>query len=174
MQWRLQEWIFKLSNKSIRGAFFYRNYGGSFKVGHNILINSTLRQNPTSFGNKTAIIVFGELCLGNYVGISSSIIHCSNRIVIGDHVLIGSNSKIFDTDFHDINSHRRIAEGDTNIANGTISIGDGVFIGANSIIGKNTVIGDGAVIGAGSVVFSQIIPEHTIWAGNPAQYIRDV
>ena len=32
LQWRLQEWIFKLSNKSIRGAFFYRNYGGSFKV----------------------------------------------------------------------------------------------------------------------------------------------
>lgn len=174
LRWRLLEWKFKLTNRDIRGTFFYRNYGGSFKVGRNIIINSTLRQNPTSFGNKSAIIVSGCLTLGDNVGLSNSVIHCSNRVVIGDNVLIGSNVKILDSDFHDLNAERRIETGDVNISVGTVLIGNGVFIGANAIIGKNTIIGDGAVIGAGSVVFGQEIPARTVWAGNPARYLKNV
>lgn len=174
LRWRLLELKFKLTNRNIRGAFFYRNYGGSFKVGRNIIINSTLRQNPTSFGNKSAIIVGGCLTIGDNVGLSNSVIHCSNRVVIGDNVLVGSNVKILDSDFHDLNAERRIEMGDLNISVGTVLIGDGVFIGANAIIGKNSIIGDGAVIGAGSVVFGQEIPARTVWAGNPARYLKNV
>lgn len=174
LQWRLQEWLFRIFNKSVQGSFFYRNYGGELTLGKNIVINSGLRLNPTSFGNKSAIIVKGQLSIGSHVGISNSIIYCSHEIVIGDNVLIGSNSKIFDTDFHDIDSTRRIAVGDQDVGFGPVRIGKGVFIGANSIIGKNVKIGDGAVIGAGSVVFNQIIPERTIWIGNPARYLKNV
>lgn len=173
-QWRLQEWLFKLSNKHIQGRFFYRNYGGNFRVGKNITINSGLRKNPTSFGNKSSIIIHGDLSIGDNVGISNSVIYCSNRIEIGDNVLIGSNVKIFDTDFHDTDAIRRAQFGDHEVAKGTVLIGHGVFIGAGSIVGKDTQIGEGAVIGAGSVVFGKKIPARTIWAGNPASYVKDV
>lgn len=94
--------------------------------------------------------------------------------MIGDNVLVGTNVKIFDTDFHDQNSQRRIAMGDTNIAIGKVVIGGGVFIGANAIIGKDSIIGEGAVIGAGAVVFGQEIPPRTVWVGNPARFLKDV
>lgn len=49
---------------------------------------------------------------------------------------------------------------------------DGASIGAGCIILPGVVIGKGALIGAGSVV-TRNIPEHEIWCGNPAKYLRD-
>lgn len=54
---------------------------------------------------------------------------------------------------------------------GDVTIGNDVWIGAESIIMSGVAIGDGAVIGAGSVVTKNIEP-YEIWAGNPANFIR--
>jgi acetyltransferase-like isoleucine patch superfamily enzyme len=51
------------------------------------------------------------------------------------------------------------------------SIGQNVWIGARAIILPScNEIGTGAVIGAGSVV-TKNVPEHTVWAGNPARQV---
>lgn len=55
---------------------------------------------------------------------------------------------------------------------GDVNIGNDVWIGADSLIMSGVTIGDGAVIGAGSVVTKNIDP-YTIWAGNPATFIRN-
>ena len=52
-----------------------------------------------------------------------------------------------------------------------ITIGDDVFIGAQSIILKGVTIGDRAVIGAGSVV-TKDVPADAIAAGNPAGVVK--
>lgn len=52
-----------------------------------------------------------------------------------------------------------------------ITIEDHAFIGAHSIILKGVTIGKCSIVGAGSVV-THNIPEHEIWAGNPAKFIR--
>ena len=143
-------------------------------MGANITINSNHRDNPTSFGNQSSIIVFGNLSIGNNVGISNSNIYCSNSINIGNDVLIGSNTKIFDTDFHDLNYERRKKLGDIKINVGFVDIHDGAFIGSNCIIGKNVKIGKGAILGAGTVVFNKVIEAKTMWAGNPARKIKDL
>jgi acetyltransferase-like isoleucine patch superfamily enzyme len=52
-----------------------------------------------------------------------------------------------------------------------VSIGNDVWIGANSILLAGVVVGNGSVIGAGSVVTKQV-PPYSIVAGNPAKVIR--
>lgn len=52
-----------------------------------------------------------------------------------------------------------------------ITLGDDVWIGANSVILPGVTIGRGAVIGAGAVV-TKDIPEYAIAVGNPARVIK--
>jgi len=56
---------------------------------------------------------------------------------------------------------------------GRINIGDNVFIGMNSIILPGVEIGSNVVIGAGSVV-TKSIPSNSVYAGNPAHFIRSL
>ena len=55
---------------------------------------------------------------------------------------------------------------------GCPSIGDNVYIGANSTVIGNITIGDNVIIQAGSVV-TKDIPSNTVYGGNPARFIRD-
>jgi acetyltransferase-like isoleucine patch superfamily enzyme len=55
-----------------------------------------------------------------------------------------------------------------------ISIGDDVWIGANSTILKGVEIGAGCIVAAGSVVTAGVYPERSLLAGNPAQVIRSL
>lgn len=51
------------------------------------------------------------------------------------------------------------------------TIGNDVWIGANTVILGGLIVGDGAVVGAGSVVTKNVQP-YAIVAGNPARVLR--
>jgi acetyltransferase-like isoleucine patch superfamily enzyme len=53
----------------------------------------------------------------------------------------------------------------------SITLDDGVWIGANAIVLAGVTIGRGAVVGAGAVV-TKDVPPNTIVAGNPARVMR--
>lgn len=91
-------------------------------------------------------------------------------ITIGDHVWVGGNSTITDTDFHPLHLAERLAH-PLDGATAPVVIEDGVFIGMQSLILKGVTIGAHSVIGAGSVVVHDI-PAGVIAAGNPARVIR--
>ena len=55
---------------------------------------------------------------------------------------------------------------------GDIWIGNDVWIGREATIMSGVCIGDGAVIGAESVVAKDVLP-YSIYAGNPARFIRN-
>lgn len=59
---------------------------------------------PSSSGGR------GTLLIGDGVGISNSAITCWEHVEIGNNVLIGSGVRIYDTDFHPLESSYRYGE----------------------------------------------------------------
>lgn len=147
----------------------------SIVIGQNFCFLCGRAINPLS-KNSGGVICTNEnakLKIGDYVGISSSVIWAHESIVIGDHVNIGANTIIMDSDAHSLNylDRRDLASDLLAKKNKPIVIDDDVLIGANCIILKGVHIGKQSVIGAGSVVTGNI-PSNCIAAGNPAKVIK--
>lgn len=97
-----------------------------------------------------------SIVMGNRVNIQDgAVIHCTyqkTRTLIGNHVSIAHNA----------------------IVHGCV-IEDEVLVGMGAIIMDGAVIGKNAIIGAGAIVTqNMVVPPGTVWAGNPAKYIKDV
>ncbi len=84
-------------------------------------------------------------------------------ISVGDNVMLASDVRILahDASTGFTGAHTKI---------GCVTIGNNVFIGADSIVLCNTRIGDYVIVGAGSVVTNDL-PSNGVYAGNPAKYI---
>ncbi len=97
-----------------------------------------------------------SIVMGNRVNIQDgAIIHCTYQkttTIIGNNVSIAHNA----------------------IVHGCI-IEDEVLIGMGAIVMDGAIIGKNAIIGAGAIVTQNTkVPSGTIWAGNPAKYMKDV
>ena len=108
--------------------------------------------------------------MGDFVGMTSSVIVSERSVRIGNGVRIGANSVIADTDFHPLSASERKVTPTTGAAR-PILIEDDVFIGMNCIVLKGACIRRGAVIGAGSVVSGEVAA-NTVVAGNPARFVK--
>lgn len=115
----------------------------------------------------------GKLCMGDYTGISSSSIFCKDEIIIGNHVNIGAECIIIDSNFHSTNWQDRAdrRKDVQNARTAPIKIGDYVFIGTRCIINKGVTIGEKSIIAAGSVVVKDI-PANCVAGGNPCKVIK--
>ena len=54
-----------------------------------------------------------------------------------------------------------------------VVVEDGAWLGANVTVLPGVTIGAGAVVAAGSLVRADV-PPHTLWAGVPARFIREL
>ena len=161
-------------NLRINGRLFcVSNSKDGIVIGNNVSINSSRSSNPIGGDIKTILFAkdSGKIRIGNNCGLSNVTIFATESVFIGNNVLLGGNSKIYDTDFHWIDLERRLSE-KGGIAK-PVEIKDGAFVGAHSIVLKGVTIGSGSVVGAGSVV-TKSIPDGELWAGNPARFIRKV
>lgn len=113
-----------------------------------------------------------RLVIGRGFGMTGGTICAEKSITIGDHVWVGGNCTIADTDFHPLRLADRLAR-PLDGATAPVVIEDGVFIGMQSLVLKGVTIGAHSVIGAGSVV-TRDIPPGVIAAGNPARVIREL
>jgi len=113
-----------------------------------------------------------QLVIGNFSGFSGTSIVASNSIIIGAYCNFGSNTSIWDTDFHPLD-YRLRRTGNNGTRTKPIFVGDDVFVGAQSIILKGVTIGDRSIIGAASVV-SRNIESDEIWGGNPARILKRI
>lgn len=94
--------------------------------------------------------------IGNHVNIQDgSILHTlyeKSVVEIGDYVSIGHNVVVHGA-----------------------KIGNYALIGIGATLLDYVEVGEGAIVAAGSVVLSGTkIPPHTLWAGIPAKYVKDV
>ncbi len=145
------------------------------QFGEGLNLRSTIRSNPLGPHHPVFLTTWragAELRVGQHFAMTGGVICAAEKIVIGDHVTVGANATIVDTDFHPIDAKNRL-ENSSEGATAPVIIGDHVFLGMNCIILKGVEIGNGSVIGAGSVVTSSI-PPATIAAGNPARLIKSL
>lgn len=126
-------------------------------------------------GCKIAVQKGAKLIIGEYSGMTNTVIQCHEQIIIGNHVNIGAGCMIMDSNFHSTDWRDRLdrRKDIENHRNAPVKIGNVVFIGARSIICKGVTIGDHAMIAAGSVVVKDV-PANEVWGGNPAEFIRKI
>lgn len=97
---------------------------------------------------------------GTFINYSAKVI-AHESIIIGSKCLIGPNVGIYDFD------HRHELDGTNYGSQGMltepVTIGDNVWIGANSVILKGTTIGDNTIIASGAVVSGNIPPNCLVY-----------
>ena len=98
-----------------------------------------------------------------------------NAIVMGDRVNIQDGAVVHCT----YQKTKTIIGNNVSIAHNAIvhgcTIEDEVLIGMGAIVMDGAVIGKNSIIGAGAIVTQNTkVPSGTVWAGNPAKYIKDV
>ena len=145
--------------------------GGTIRIGHDVVINSSFAANPVG-GVCTCLLIKGSgavIEIEDRAGMSNALIAAREHVRIGKDVNLGAGCKIFDTDFHSLDWEER--RDDVNIPSRPVVIGDRSFIGGSAIILKGVTVGEEAVVGAGAVV-TRDVPAGEIWAGNPAKFVK--
>ena len=151
--------------------------GSHFSIGANCLICSKSEMTALGVNHPCVFRTLrpeATLSIGEGVRMSGVSICAGVRVEIGDHVVIGANAVIVDTDFHSLDPLLRNSERDEDGAEcAPVCIDEDVFIGMNAIILKGVTIGRGSVIAAGAVV-TKSCPPFSIMGGNPAIVIGPV
>lgn len=150
--------------------------GSKIVIGDNFLANSDPKSNVAGIIMPTTLATItseAKLVIGDNVMVSGASIVAACSITIGNNVTVGTGVCIWDTNFHPMDAEIRAKTPNDNVKNKEIYIGDNVFIGGRAIILKGVSIGENSIVGAGSVVSSNI-ESNSIYAGNPAKFIRKI
>jgi maltose O-acetyltransferase len=144
---------------SLNGPWIEINNKGNLLIGVGCSFRSfRLRQTITVRHN-------AKLIIGNNSFLNDGINICATQLIqIGHNAKIGDMTFIYDTDFHQISPEIPIKQI-------PVSIGNNVWIGANSMILPGAVIGNHSVIAAGSIVSSEIPPK-SLAMGSPAKPVK--
>lgn len=116
---------------------------------------------------KNAELSIGDFC---YIGEYNNIRAAGGKITIGNNCAISQHVTLVCSN-HGIDKGTLIQKQRWSTQNNFITIGNDVWIGANSVVLPGVTIHDGAVIGAGSIV-TKDVPENAIVAGNPAKVFK--
>ncbi len=142
-------------------------------IGNNVRFNNYFNTSWYA-GCRIRVGKNGTLTIGDNSGFNGVLIHCTDSISIGKYVNVGGGTRIYDTNYHDLDWKGRR---DSKLGKGTkkapVIIEDDVFIGTNCIIGKGVTIGARSIIAAGSVVVKDI-PADSIAGGNPCKVIKSL
>jgi acetyltransferase-like isoleucine patch superfamily enzyme len=127
------------------------------------LMGNFLRYLQTSYLRLTGV----KIGKNTMISLRAKIDVRRGKVVIGDncHITYGCVILSHDGSARQINPN--------NDGEGSVVIGNNVFVGVNSVILPNVTIGDSSVIGAGSVV-TKDIPPGVVAVGNPARVIQQI
>lgn len=130
--------------------------------------------------NSGSTVVNSTIGKYSFIGNNSTVIHAQigKFCSIADNCIIGGASHPIDwvstsPVFHEGRNSlgKNFSEHEYNPYKHT-TIGNDVWIGNNVIIKAGVNIENGVIIGMGAIV-TKDIPKYEIWAGNPAEKIRD-
>lgn len=104
---------------------------------------------------------------GGYVNRMCTINNASGMVSVGEGCALAYGVKIYTTAHETTCPSRRAGV----VHSKDVSIGNGVWIGANAIITPGSIIGDGVVVAAGAVVVGTLEKDY-LYGGIPAKKIR--
>ena len=116
---------------------------------------------------KLAVGKYISIGKGTYMNAGTTFID-DWKITIGEHCLFGPNVTLCTTGHPIAPEHR----GD-GMYSFPITIGNNVWLGANTIVMPGVTIGENSVIGAGSVV-TKDIPANVVAFGSPCRVYREI
>jgi acetyltransferase-like isoleucine patch superfamily enzyme len=139
----------------------------------------TIGAHSSMIGTQFSIGPAGTVTIGDYCHFTSAVLLCETSVQIGNHVVIGWNVTICDSDFHPLSPSDRIEDAIALAPGGNVLdrpqfakepviIEDDVWIGPNATILKGVCVHSGAWIEPGAVV-SKDVPAHARVFGNPAR-----
>ena len=166
------------ANTLISGDLAFKRFRSRQKPGLVIGENCTLDGVHFAFGEN------GRAQFGDYCCFSNAILLCELEIRVGNHVMLGWNVTIADTDFHPLSPAKRVADamacspfGKTDkrplVEAQPVVIENDTWIGPGATILKGVRIGAGSFIEPGALV-TRDIPGRSRVAGNPARIIGTV
>lgn len=170
---RLQGCRFGRNLRTSGRCHFKARSAGSIQIGHHAVLLANWRTNRVGLTGPVLLTTMGDgaIEIGDSFGASAVVISSRSRVKIGNHVMLGGNVRIFDHDFHSLDSARRREGNDVECCTTRpVTIGDDVFVGANCMILKGVCLGNRVIVGAGAVV-TKSFPDDAIIAGNPAKQI---
>ncbi len=135
-------------------------------------------------GVSFAVGVDGQLRIGDFCLFTGAVLLAEANVTIGNHVSLGWNVTVADSDFHPIDPALRVEDAIacSNIAHGRprppipskpVVIEDDVYVGPMATILKGVTIGAGSFIEPGSLVTRDVPPRSRVM-GNPARVIGTV
>lgn len=142
--------------KSVRGIAPQFGENCWFADNATIVGNVTMGRDCTVWFNAVVRGDVNAITMGDRVNVQDgAVIHCTYQKFA---TTIGNNVSI---------AHNAIVHGCT--------IEDKVLIGMGAIVMDGAVIGTGSIIAAGAIVTQRtVVPPGTIYAGNPAKFLKDV
>lgn len=185
--------LIKLRLKNSKGLLFCEkratiSFAKKIKVGRGLLLKRNSHINALckggisigdnfSLGEHSIIECTGvlrapgeSLTIGNNVGINHyCFIGVRGHVVIGDNVIFGPRVSVF-SENHNYAS-LEIPIKDQGETRAKTSIGNDVWVGANSCILAGVTIGNGVIVAAGAIV-NKDVPDFAIVAGVPAVVIK--
>ena len=109
----------------------------------------------------------GIIRIGDFVLLSPGVrISASDKIIIGDGVMMANGCYVTDSDWHTLYDRTRRSLTPTPVV-----LEKNVWLGDGVTILKGVTVGENSVIAARSVV-TRDIPKNTVAAGNPARIIK--
>lgn len=146
------------------------------ELGEEVQIYNFVNLYGCSIGDRSKIGSFVEIQKGATVGknckVSSHTFICEG-VHISDNVFIGHNVTFINDLFPRATNEEGNLQSEENWACIETFIAEGASIGSSVTILCGVKIGKNALVGAGSVVL-QDIPANTVYAGNPAKFIRSL
>ena len=137
-----------------------------------MMINGTININgPVRISSGCVFRISGNLNLGSCCRIGGgSKILCNNYVTIGDYSALAFGTIVCDTNFHYIQYERSVKNCD-----GTVLIGNLVFIGNNSSIVKGAKLPDYTIVSSKSYVNKDFLDSKKgiLLVGAPARIIRE-
>jgi len=142
------------------GVRFHIEAGAHVKIGAGAWLRSYVH--PTHI----AAFEGATIELGPHSWMNGCHLSAKERLVIGRESMIGFGARVFDSDQHDLDATHPEKTA-------PVTIGDWVWVAADTTVLKGVTIGSHSVVGTRSVVTASI-PEHTLAVGIPAKPVGEI